>query len=523
MGGLDWDQVAALEAQAREKKASPTPGAQAAGGGGGGSGGGLPSGFQRASSSCVGGGGMLPAGGHGFLDWGTGGLASSRGENCDPNRPAKPGWSTGGHQPAGPGTLPDNNGAAAGPPLRSFGGWGGGGMLGAGAWGGEGGGWGGPAAYGGRGGGGGGGSLGAEEDSGSPPAWDCPRCTLRNEAACLRCVVCERDRPGRPPPRLGQRTVDAMLARAGGGAGGAAGVAAIPPMQVYTLESWERKRGPAAHSAAAEAIRPDLEAVKTWQFPPMMRDYQFSTARKALTHNTLMCLPTGLGKTLVAAAVMGAFYRWFPNGRILFLAPTRSLVRQQRAAVLARVPIPRSATAEITGAATKAGDDEEEEEEDEEGESDDDDDDDEEQDEDEEGGGGAGGAFAGPSRGRVGADTNKASRQRGELYNRSRVFFATAQCITNDLRSGVLPAASVVCVVIDEAHRAGGEGNHAYVKVVEALQAAGGRFRVLALSATPGNNYEKVQNVICNLRIAHIDRLSEDDAQARALARCPGG
>jgi hypothetical protein len=33
----------------------------------------------------------------------------------------------------------------------------------------------------------------------------------------------------------------------------------------------------------------------------------------ALLSNTLVCLPTGLGKTLIAAVVMHNFARWFPE------------------------------------------------------------------------------------------------------------------------------------------------------------------------------------------------------------------
>lgn len=33
----------------------------------------------------------------------------------------------------------------------------------------------------------------------------------------------------------------------------------------------------------------------------------------ACRHNTLVCLPTGLGKTLIAAVVMYNHYRWFPT------------------------------------------------------------------------------------------------------------------------------------------------------------------------------------------------------------------
>lgn len=73
----------------------------------------------------------------------------------------------------------------------------------------------------------------------------------------------------------------------------------------------------------------DLEAVKTWVYPSTLssncnflistvnfpkRQYQFEITQQALMHNTLVVLPTGLGKTFVAAVVMYNFLRWFPKG-----------------------------------------------------------------------------------------------------------------------------------------------------------------------------------------------------------------
>lgn len=46
------------------------------------------------------------------------------------------------------------------------------------------------------------------------------------------------------------------------------------------------------------------------------RGYQLSIIRTALLNNTLVCLPTGLGKTLIAAVVMYNFTRWFPEARL---------------------------------------------------------------------------------------------------------------------------------------------------------------------------------------------------------------
>ena len=43
------------------------------------------------------------------------------------------------------------------------------------------------------------------------------------------------------------------------------------------------------------------------------REYQVAIVEQALLHNTLVCLPTGLGKTFIAAVVMYNFFRWFPE------------------------------------------------------------------------------------------------------------------------------------------------------------------------------------------------------------------
>lgn len=47
-----------------------------------------------------------------------------------------------------------------------------------------------------------------------------------------------------------------------------------------------------------------------------LRDYQLSITEKALFSNTLVALPTGLGKTLIAAVVMYNYFRWFPEGSV---------------------------------------------------------------------------------------------------------------------------------------------------------------------------------------------------------------
>lgn len=55
----------------------------------------------------------------------------------------------------------------------------------------------------------------------------------------------------------------------------------------------------------------------------------------------------------------------------------------------------------------------------------------------------------------------------------------------------------------DEAHKA--TGNHSYVQCISYLMANHPHFRVVALTATPGRTPEKVQEIVDNLHISHIE------------------
>ena len=97
----------------------------------------------------------------------------------------------------------------------------------------------------------------------------------------------------------------------------------------------------------------DTEAVQEWVFPQTedypVREYQYNICKQALFHNTLVVLPTGLGKTLIASVVMYNFYKWYPSSLIVFCAPTRPLVTQQVDACYKIMGIPRSQTILLDG------------------------------------------------------------------------------------------------------------------------------------------------------------------------------
>lgn len=79
---------------------------------------------------------------------------------------------------------------------------------------------------------------------------------------------------------------------------------------------------PALENMSFAAPQLDVSKASTWVFPQSdnfaIREYQVNICRHALFLNTLVCLPTGLGKTLIAAVVMYNYYRWFPTGNAQF-------------------------------------------------------------------------------------------------------------------------------------------------------------------------------------------------------------
>ncbi|VDD83024.1 unnamed protein product [Mesocestoides corti] len=215
----------------------------------------------------------------------------------------------------------------------------------------------------------------------------------------------------------------------------------------------------------------DLSAGKEWYYPTgaELRTYQFVITERCLYQNCLVCIPTGLGKTFIAAVVLYNFLRWYPTGRVVFMAPTRPLVSQQMLACR-----------EFTGLSS-SGDAQ------------------------------AGGMSAVELTGSI------SPQQRAALWaGPHRAFFLTPQVIANDLAASICPAKSIRCIVIDEAHKA--TGNHAYCQVVRAITGPPynhRQFRILALSATPASDLAGAQAVIANLLISHIEVRTEDSEDVR--------
>ncbi|XP_032577543.1 Fanconi anemia group M protein [Drosophila sechellia] len=196
----------------------------------------------------------------------------------------------------------------------------------------------------------------------------------------------------------------------------------------------------------------DMATGNNWIYPNNLplRSYQQTIVQSALFKNTLVVLPTGLGKTFIAAVVMYNFYRWYPKGKIVFMAPTRPLVSQQIHASQKIMPFPSEDTVQLTGQLPRP--------------------------------------------------------KRAELWASKRVFFATPQVVHSDMLEAdggsSFPFGSIKLIVVDEAHRA--KGRYAYTQVADCLMARNRHFRMLALSATPGRTMEDVAAVCRNLYISNL-------------------
>ncbi|XP_074371460.1 LOW QUALITY PROTEIN: DEAD-box ATP-dependent RNA helicase FANCM-like [Apium graveolens] len=228
-----------------------------------------------------------------------------------------------------------------------------------------------------------------------------------------------------------------------------------PQLDDFSNVSYSSYRCSVVEESDNNRIRIDPEAAKTWIYPVNvpLRDYQFAITKTSLFSNTLVTLPTGLGKTLIAAVVMYNYFRWFPEGKIVFTAPSKPLVMQQIEACHNIVGIPQEWTIDLTGEMSPI--------------------------------------------------------KRVSFWEAKRVFFVTPQVLEKDIESGKCLVERIVCLVIDEAHRA--TGNYAYCVVVRKLMADNVQLRILALSATPGSKQTNIQKIIDNLQISTLEYRNESD------------
>ncbi|MFZ1898082.1 DEAD/DEAH box helicase [Methanoregula sp.] len=192
------------------------------------------------------------------------------------------------------------------------------------------------------------------------------------------------------------------------------------------------------------------------------REYQLAIAMKALDANTMVILPTGLGKTAVAL-IVAASRLYNEKGRVLMLAPTKPLVEQHLRFFEKFLVAKSPAGADVSPFAMFTGE-------------------------------------APPA-------------ERTADWERAQVIFATPQVIKNDLIAGRYTLKDVTLMIVDECHRA--VGNYAYVFLARRYHDTADKPLILAMTASPGSAEEKVQDVCANLGITQIENRTENDPDVR--------
>lgn len=189
------------------------------------------------------------------------------------------------------------------------------------------------------------------------------------------------------------------------------------------------------------------------------RLYQQNIFANSIEKNSLVILPTGLGKTIIAL-MLSIYYFNKNNKKVLFLAPTKPLVEQQRKSFEGFFKDPEDFTFQtLTGTVSP--------------------------------------------------------KKRKELYRLSDFIFSTPQLIENDLINKIIDPKEFSFVIFDECHRA--SGNYAYTFIAE--QFAKSSVKFLGLSASPGSSMEEIEGVIRSLLIDHIEVRRFDDPDVKEYVK----
>ena len=197
-----------------------------------------------------------------------------------------------------------------------------------------------------------------------------------------------------------------------------------------------------------DELGPYVRLVHTELVEP--RSYQINIAGSVATgKNTLVVLPTGLGKTLIA--ILAIAQALGEGKRAILLAPTKPLSEQHYNSLSRLLNIEPSSIALLTGTSIKSA--------------------------------------------------------RRELEANAKVIAATPQTIANDLKSGALSLDGFGIIIFDECHKAVGKYAYTYIADEAKLK----RIQLLGLTASPGSNKKRIDELINTLGIENIElRISID-------------
>lgn len=186
------------------------------------------------------------------------------------------------------------------------------------------------------------------------------------------------------------------------------------------------------------------------------RLYQETVLATCSQKNTMVVLPTGLGKT--ASAILLTAHRMNKiGGKVMVLAPTRPLVEQHKKTFSKFMEIEEGDMKVFTGKIH-------------------------------------------PS-------------QREKEYKKAMIIFATPQVIQNDLIGGRFDFSDYSLLVLDECHR--GVGDYPYPFIAKMYMKRAKNPRILGLTASPGGTKDKIDQICKNLYFDAVEIRTEADSDVR--------
>lgn len=202
-----------------------------------------------------------------------------------------------------------------------------------------------------------------------------------------------------------------------------------------------------------------IEHPLIWNRTIEFREYQKNIADSATNRNTLVILPTALGKTVVSVLMCADMLYKYRDKRVLVMAPTRPLVGQHLKLFSSVLKILEEQIASITG--------------------------------------------------------KTPPEYRGAVWSKKevRLVFATPEIVKNDLNEGRLQLRDFSLLVFDEAHKA--VKDYSYTSIAREYTSQAPCPTILALTASPGAERKRVQEVCDNLFIENIEYRNEDDLDVK--------
>ena len=187
------------------------------------------------------------------------------------------------------------------------------------------------------------------------------------------------------------------------------------------------------------------------------RLYQETILATAVMNNSLVVLPTGMGKSIIFVMLAVQRLNSYPKSKILILAPTKPLCEQHVQSCRKYIDIDPDKVVLLTGQVKP--------------------------------------------------------EKRVEMWADARIIISTPQGLENDVINRKISMQDVSLLVIDECHRA--VKGYSYVWITKQYEQLAKYPRILALTASPGTDLESITELCKNLFIEDIELRTEHDSDVK--------